>query len=94
MDVVGKTVVGHEALRQLMMEMHEEWASLRCELDDIFEAPRGVVTFRHAVAIGRTSGLEVTGEMTGVFEVRDGRIVRERIYHDRAEALEAAGLTD
>ena len=28
-DIVGKTVVGHEALRQFMTEIQEEWTELR-----------------------------------------------------------------
>jgi limonene-1,2-epoxide hydrolase len=36
----------------------------------------------------------VTKSVTGIFEVRDGRIVREWVYADRAEALEAAGLSE
>jgi ketosteroid isomerase-like protein len=72
-DIVGKTVVGHEALRRFMTEIQEEWTSLRWELEEIFEAPRGIVTFHRVVGIGRTTGLEVTKAVTGIFEVRDGR---------------------
>jgi ketosteroid isomerase-like protein len=93
-DIVGKTVVGHEALRRFMTEIQEEWTALRWELEEIFEAPRGIVTFHRVVGIGRTTGLEVTKAVTGLFEVRDGRIVREWVYADRAEALEAAGLSE
>ena len=92
-DIVGKTVVGHEALRRFITEIQEEWTALRWELEEIFEAPRGIVTFHRVVGIGRTTGLEVTKAVTGIFEVRDGRIVREWVYADRAEALEAAGLS-
>ena len=59
-DIVGKTVVGHGALREFMTEIQEEWTSLRWELEEIFEAPRGIVTFHRVVGIGRTTGLEVT----------------------------------
>jgi ketosteroid isomerase-like protein len=93
-DIVGKTVVGHEAFRRFMTEIQEEWTSLRWELEEIFEAPRGIVTFHRVVGIGRTTGLEVTKAVTGIFEVRDGRIVSEWVYADRAEALEAAGLSE
>ena len=64
-DIVGKTVVGHEALRRFMTEIQEEWTSLRWELEEIFEAPRGIVTFHRVVGIGRTTGLEVTKAVTG-----------------------------
>ena len=66
-DIVGKTVVGHEALRRFMTEIQEEWTALRWELDEIVEAPRGIVTFHRVVGIGRTTGLEVTKAVTGIF---------------------------
>jgi len=44
------------------------------------------------MAVGRESGVKHERELTGLFRIRDGRITSERIYLDRGEALEAAGL--
>ena len=43
---------------------------------------------------GRESGVEVRRELTGVYRLRNGKIASERIYLDREEALEAAGLRE
>jgi ketosteroid isomerase-like protein len=41
---------------------------------------------------GRTSGIEVRGELSYLYRVRDGRVVRVEIYPTREEAFEAAGV--
>jgi len=40
---------------------------------------------------GRSSGAEVRGHTSYVYEVRDGRIARVGLYADRAKAVRAAG---
>jgi ketosteroid isomerase-like protein len=45
-------------------------------------------------ARGKGSGIEVASRrVTAVYELRAGRIVRFKAYLDRAEALQAAGLS-
>jgi ketosteroid isomerase-like protein len=39
-------------------------------------------------------GIEVTARSTQVFTVENGRITRLRLFQERAEALEAAGLRE
>jgi ketosteroid isomerase-like protein len=43
---------------------------------------------------GRASGLSIPAETGNVYEFEEGKIRRVRIFLDRAEALEAAGLSD
>jgi ketosteroid isomerase-like protein len=43
---------------------------------------------------GRGSGVEVELRPAHEFTVRDGRIVRFKVYRDRARALKAAGLQE
>jgi ketosteroid isomerase-like protein len=45
-------------------------------------------------AVGRGSGIEIEARSAAVQGFRDGRISSYRPYTDRAEALEAAGLSD
>lgn len=43
---------------------------------------------------GEGSGIEIRSRrITGIYELREGRIVRFRAYLDRAQALQAAGLS-
>ena len=46
------------------------------------------------VGQGRASGAEVRAELGQVFTFRDGQLVSYRGYLDRAEALEAVGLSE
>jgi len=43
---------------------------------------------------GKGSGVEVSEENFCVFTLREGKIVRQQMFRHRAEALEAAGLSE
>jgi ketosteroid isomerase-like protein len=53
-----------------------------------------VLVFVHVTAEGEGSGVPVEGRSAAECTVRDGAIVRVKIYLDRAEALEVAGLAE
>ena len=48
---------------------------------------------RH-IARGKESGVPIEHEIGDLFTLRDGKIVRYDSYWNRAEALEAAGLSE
>ena len=52
-------------------------------------APRGVLT-----TTGRQSEVETSARVAGVYELEHGKIRRAHIFADRAEALEAVGLSE
>jgi ketosteroid isomerase-like protein len=43
---------------------------------------------------GRTSGIEVRGELSYLYRVREGKVARVEIYPTREEAFEAAGAAE
>jgi ketosteroid isomerase-like protein len=53
-----------------------------------------VLVFVRATAEGKGSGVPVENRTAHVFTIRDGVFVRWKVYADRAEALEAAGLRE
>jgi ketosteroid isomerase-like protein len=53
-----------------------------------------VLVFVHASAEGEGSGAPVEVRSATEFTIRDGAIVRVKLYKDRTEALEAAGLSE
>lgn len=58
-------------------------------------AEETVLVFARESGRGKDSGIEVRSRrITGVYELRDGKIVRFKAYLDRAEALQAAGLRE
>ena len=90
----GRTFKGEDPIGRWAAEMRETWAEVRWELDRIIESEDVVVSFYRGIGIGRESGVEVVRDLTGVYRVHDGLIVSERVYLNREEALEAAGLSE
>ena len=91
---LGRTFEGDDPIGHWVAEVQETWAELRFETERIFETDDVVVSFYRGTVVGRASGLEFVREFTGVYRIRDGKIASERIYLDREEALEAAGLSE
>jgi ketosteroid isomerase-like protein len=53
-----------------------------------------VLVFVHVTATGQESGAPVEIRAAHEFTIRDGLLVRFKVYGDRGQALEAAGLRD
>jgi ketosteroid isomerase-like protein len=53
-----------------------------------------VLAFVPATAEGKGSGVPVENRTAHLFTIRDGVFARWKVYADRAEALEAAGLRE
>jgi ketosteroid isomerase-like protein len=53
-----------------------------------------VLVFIHVTAKGEGSGVPVETRNAYEFTIRDGVLVRWKVYADRAKALEAAGLSE
>src|SRR5687767_9827071 len=73
-DLVGRTVQGKDALREAIAAGRADWSAMRWEIDELFETETGVVSLHRVIAVGRTSGIEVTNEIAAIYELRDGRI--------------------
>ena len=75
---------------------NEFWSTFEVvegELSDLTETGPYVVASNTAHMRGR-DGIEVTARSTFVYTVENGQITRLRMFQDRAEALEAAGLSE
>jgi uncharacterized protein len=93
--VEGKVYRGYEGLRQWWREFREPWESVSGELEELIDAGDQVVSVGSSHARGRASGVAVDLEHSAtVWTVRQGKIVRVRLFATRAEALEAAGLRE
>ena len=53
-----------------------------------------ILAFLRVTFHGRASGLSMPAETGNVYEFEEGKIRRVQIFLDRAEALEAAGLSE
>ena len=91
----GATYRGREGVRERDRHFEETWGDLGWEpLEFIDAGPEVVVAVIAMRAHGRDSGAPVELQVGFVYEVRDGRIVRDRAFTSRNQAVEAAGLAD
>ena len=73
----------------------EPWESFRAEVEEVIPAGEDRVVVGGLVA-GRGRGSGVQTEVHGwqILWIEDGLITRRSVFRDRAEALEAAGLSE
>jgi ketosteroid isomerase-like protein len=90
-----KTYTGVQGMRLMFAERDEVWEEFRMEPDEVLDAGDRVVAVGRWVGKGKGSGVEVQQPVADVFTLHDGRVVRFELgFTDRAEALEAAGLSE
>ena len=87
---------GREGWAQFWREFSSVWEEWRFDpaAFEFFDAGERVVVFARAVGIGKGSGVEVTQDEAHLWTIRDGRMLLATSYMDRAEALEAVGLSE
>ena len=86
--------VGLSGFRRAMQEMNEIWEDLRFEAERFLDAGESVVVLVRTSGTARSSGAALEIPVAHVFDVRDRRVVRLRIFLDRHEALKAVGLEE
>jgi ketosteroid isomerase-like protein len=72
----------------------ESWEDQEIDLEQFVSQGGNVVVTCHVTARGRGSGIEVDTRLHFHFRLRDGKVVHIYEHLDRAEALEAAGLSE
>jgi ketosteroid isomerase-like protein len=86
---------GHDALRAWSKRYYEAWENLEDHVEELIDAGECVISVVTTRARGRGSGVEVEWkENVGVWTIRDDKIARVVWLPTRAEALEAAGLSE
>jgi ketosteroid isomerase-like protein len=91
---LGSTLDSDDPVGHWVAETREVWAEVHWDIERLFEGHGVVLSFYRATGIGRQSGVEVVRDFAGVYRIRDGLIASERVYLDREEALEAAGVRE
>ncbi len=88
-------VSGREAAWDLYMDVADVLGGMDTTNAEIIDAGGdNVVVHRGDQILGRSSGASVAFSFSTVVTFREGKIVRDRWFADRAEALEAAGLSE
>ncbi len=85
--------VGREGWSEFIAGATEAWESVTIEPEEIIETGDRILSIDRWVFRGR-DGIEIDRELPTIFTFRNGLIVRIDGFTDKAQALEAAGLSE
>jgi ketosteroid isomerase-like protein len=87
---------GYDEVRAFMAEWFSafEFDGWSMEIEQLFDCGDRVLSIVRQLGHGTSSGAEVGVEFAQIFTMRAGKIARIDNYLDRAEALEAVGLSE
>jgi ketosteroid isomerase-like protein len=85
---------GVTAIRDNFERWQSTFDELEVTVEEIIDAGDRVVHSAHWGGRGRGSGIKVDARYYEVYTLRDGKIIRVDEYTERADALEAAGLSE
>jgi ketosteroid isomerase-like protein len=91
----GRVYRGHGDVRQWVEALEPDWEFFEVHYEELRELADQVLVFGHWRARGRASGVEFENQAaTWLYDIEGGKVTRLRTFTDRAEALEAAGLSE
>ena len=86
---------GRDARIRFQEAWNAEWGEFKFEPEELFDfSDNRALIIGRIRGSGRTSGAEFDGEWAALMTVADGWVVKEDVFFDHAEALEAAGLSE
>ena len=85
---------GLNAIRDQFKRWESSWEGLVETAEEFIDAGDRVVVTALYRGRGRGSGVPIEARFYAVYTLRDSRVVRVDEFTDRAEALEAAGLSE
>jgi len=88
---------GHDGVRRWRDQVFDIFDDARVETDDILDVPgdgETVVMLLRATGTASYTGIKVDFEWAAIWTMRDGKLLRAQGYLNRADALEAAGLSE
>jgi ketosteroid isomerase-like protein len=91
----AKPLRGHEEFRRFLAVTEQDWdGGAKMDIREAFAVGDRVVARTDWGGRGRASGIDLRSNLSAVFDIRDGQIIRIEFYFDHAKALEAAGLSE
>jgi ketosteroid isomerase-like protein len=85
---------GPDDARRLWEELTDAWAEYEFFETEMIDSGDTVIRVGGVRGRGRGSGIEVAAEGATLWRFRDGRPVSATLFQSKAEALEAAGLSE
>ena len=86
-------VYGNDAVLANYKRWNEAWEVAETTLEAVIGRGDRVFLTARFQGRGRASGIEIDTHLYEVYTLRDGKVLRIDEYEHRAEALEAAGLS-
>jgi ketosteroid isomerase-like protein len=95
LEVDAGPTLGIEGLIDYMRDHLKSWSAITMEAEDITDTGDGTImaTVRQH-AVGRGSGAETDLRYYQLWSFRGGKLIRLENFRERAEALEAVGLSE
>jgi ketosteroid isomerase-like protein len=94
-NAVGGTYKGPEDIRRFFADVEDASPDFRLDLEHVEAIDEDrVLAFLRSSGSGRTSGIPTGAPTANLYDFVDGKIRRVRIFMDRDEAREAAGLPE
>jgi ketosteroid isomerase-like protein len=85
---------GIEGAMRTRTQWLDAWDEVHSDLEGVIDEGENVVASVHLTGRGKMSGANVDLRIHFHFKVRDGKVVYAFEYEDKADALEAAGLSE
>ena len=85
---------GHAGVRKMIGDLYETFDEVQIEMSEFRDLGDGLVAIGTTRTRGKASGVETETPLAFVTEIRNGKTISIRAYLDRAEALDAAGLSE
>ena len=92
-DLQGR-LVGPEAVTGWFADLYEHFEVVQIDCPDVRDLGDRVLGLGTIRAVGKGSGVETDLTFATVARYRDGRMTHYTDFGDRAQALEAAGLSE
>jgi ketosteroid isomerase-like protein len=85
---------GPEEIKRMFRLRGEAWSQIESFETEIIDAGDVVVRIGGFRTVGDYTGIELAAQGATVWRFEDGNPVSMRLYQDKAEALEAAGIPE
>jgi ketosteroid isomerase-like protein len=85
---------GHEGVERFFRDWLGTWTDYELATREYIDAGSAVVVVFRQTGSGRGSGVRVERDFFAVYELKESKVVRFRLYESKEEALEAAGRSE
>jgi ketosteroid isomerase-like protein len=85
---------GHDGIRRFCADVAEAWETYHWTLEEALVAADSVVAMLHCQGTSRHGGPQVDWRVAWLWTIQGDKALSLRFFRDRADALEAAGLSE